>query len=38
MAVETLAQRERQHSQYVDFWNGVLVPNSFDGGTSSSMG
>jgi ubiquinone/menaquinone biosynthesis C-methylase UbiE len=26
MAVETLAQRERQHSQYIDFWNSVLVP------------
>jgi ubiquinone/menaquinone biosynthesis C-methylase UbiE len=26
MAVETLAQRERQHSQYIDFWNSVLAP------------
>ena len=26
MAVETLAQRERQQSQYIDFWNSVLVP------------
>ena len=26
MAVETLAQDQRQHSQYVDFWNNVLVP------------
>ena len=26
MAVETLALRERQHSQYIDFWNSVLVP------------
>src|SRR5262245_66694788 len=26
MAVETLAQHERPHSQYIDFWNSVLVP------------
>ncbi|MGA7388655.1 MAG: class I SAM-dependent methyltransferase [Pseudolabrys sp.] len=26
MAVETLVQGERQHSQYIDFWNSVLVP------------
>src|SRR5262245_52476274 len=26
MAVETLVQEERQHSQYIDFWNNVLVP------------
>lgn len=26
MAVETLAQNQRQHSQYIDFWNDVLVP------------
>ena len=26
MAVETLVQPERQHSQYIDFWNSVLVP------------
>ena len=25
MAVETLAQNQRQHSQYIDFWNDVLV-------------
>ena len=26
MAIETLAQDQRQHSQYIDFWNDVLVP------------
>src|SRR3974390_3354320 len=26
MAVEALAQHERQRSQYIDFWNSVLVP------------
>jgi ubiquinone/menaquinone biosynthesis C-methylase UbiE len=26
MAVETLAQHERPHSQYIDFWNSILVP------------
>jgi ubiquinone/menaquinone biosynthesis C-methylase UbiE len=26
MAVETLAQNQRQSSQYIDFWNSVLVP------------
>ncbi len=26
MAVETLAQHKRQQSQYIDFWNSVLVP------------
>ena len=26
MAVETLAREERQHSQYIEFWNNVLVP------------
>src|SRR5215510_11386922 len=26
MTVETLAQEQRQHSQYIDFWNTVLVP------------
>ena len=26
MAVETLAHRERQHSQYINFWNSVLAP------------
>jgi len=26
MAVERLAQEQRQHSQYIDFWNNVLVP------------
>ena len=26
MAVETLVREERQHSQYIDFWNNVLVP------------
>ena len=26
MAVETLAQEQRPHSQYIDFWNSVLVP------------
>ena len=26
MVVETLVQPERQHSQYIDFWNSVLVP------------
>ena len=26
MAIETLAQNQRQHSQYIDFWNDVLVP------------
>ena len=26
MAIEILAQGQRQHSQYIDFWNSVLVP------------
>jgi ubiquinone/menaquinone biosynthesis C-methylase UbiE len=26
MAVETLDQNQRQRSQYIDFWNSVLVP------------
>jgi ubiquinone/menaquinone biosynthesis C-methylase UbiE len=26
MAVETLDQNQRQSSQYIDFWNSVLVP------------
>ena len=26
MAVETVAQDQPQHSQYIDFWNSVLVP------------
>ena len=26
MTVETLAREERQHSQYIEFWNNVLVP------------
>src|SRR5262249_24117830 len=26
VAVETLAPEQNQHSQYVDFWNSVLVP------------
>jgi ubiquinone/menaquinone biosynthesis C-methylase UbiE len=26
MAVETVAQDQHQHSQYIDFWNSVLVP------------
>src|SRR3974390_2432867 len=26
MTVETLAQDQRQHSQYIAFWNSVLVP------------
>src|SRR3974377_2455611 len=26
MAVEALAQHELQRSQYIDFWNSVLVP------------
>ena len=26
MAVENLAQEQRQQSQYIDFWNSVLVP------------
>ncbi len=26
MAIETLAENQRQHSQYIDFWNAVLVP------------
>ena len=26
MAIETLAPEQRQHSQYIDFWNSVLVP------------
>jgi len=26
MAVETLAQDQRQYSQYIDFWNSILVP------------
>jgi len=26
MAAEILAQEQRQHSQYIDFWNSVLAP------------
>ena len=26
MSVESLAQDQRHHSQYIDFWNSVLVP------------
>src|SRR5262245_12347982 len=26
MIVETLAREERQHSQYIEFWNTILVP------------
>ena len=26
MAVETLDPEQSQHSQYIDFWNSVLVP------------
>jgi ubiquinone/menaquinone biosynthesis C-methylase UbiE len=26
MAAEILTQEQRQHSQYIDFWNSVLVP------------
>ncbi|MGH6768675.1 MAG: class I SAM-dependent methyltransferase [Xanthobacteraceae bacterium] len=26
MADQTLAQDQRQHSQYIDFWNSILVP------------
>jgi ubiquinone/menaquinone biosynthesis C-methylase UbiE len=26
MAIETLAPEQRQHRQYIDFWNSVLVP------------
>src|SRR5262245_63136573 len=26
MPAETLAREQREHSQYIDFWNNVLVP------------
>src|SRR4030095_17112756 len=26
MTVETLAREESQHSQYIEFWNNILVP------------
>ena len=37
MAVEPLAQDQRQHSQYIDFWDSVPVPKLICAGSTSSL-